>query len=105
MEQDRLVECARHLEHPVEARVRKRDAVDVGVELQAVGAVLEGALGFLRRRVRRVHGQRRQIPGEAVGIARAQLGQPVIAEPRIFGRLFGPGEDVEGGSPSDRICR
>ena len=59
-------------------------AVDVGVQLDRVGAVRQHALSLLGRRLGRIHGQRGGIADEAIGMFGDQLGKAVVADPRPF---------------------
>ncbi len=87
VQQDRHAERRGRLEHRQEFRRVERLAVDVAADLHAVGAVVAHRPLELARGVRVVHRERRGMADEAVGMARDQLGEPVIGEPRELRRL------------------
>ena len=87
MQQDRPAGLGDDLVDRPELRLVERHAVDVGGDLDGVGAVLEHALGLLGRRLRRVHRQQRRPAGELLGMFRRDLGEAVIADLRHLGRL------------------
>ena len=91
VQEDGLAVPRRRLEHGKELRLVKGLAVDVGVDLQPVGAVPESALRLLRG-IGRVHRQGGEIADEIVGVAVDELRQAVIAEP---GELFRNGRLAE----------
>ena len=106
MQQHRLARLGGDLEDRKEARLVEAGAVDVGMKLQPVGvAVNEDALGLLHRRVRRIHRQRADIAGEAVGILRAQLGQAVIGDAGELGRLVRTRHRVDRRQPEREDLR
>ena len=59
-------------------------AVHVGVQLDRIRPVRKHAFGFAWRCLRCVHGQRRGIADEAIGIFRDHLRKAVVADPRPF---------------------
>ncbi len=96
MQQHRLARLGRDLEDRKETRLVEASAIDVGMELQAVGiAVNEDALRLLRGGVGRPHWQASDIASEAVGILGAELGEPVVRDAGEFRRLIGPRHDLD----------
>ena len=86
MQQDRPAGFLDDLVDRPEVLLVERRAVDVGVELDRIGAVSERALGFLGRRLRRVHGERGGVAGKAVGMPGDELGKLVVADARPLRR-------------------
>ena len=95
MQQDRLARFLDDLVDRQELVLIDRGAVDIGVELDRVGAVRQHAFGLLGRRLGRVHGQRSGVADETVGIFGDHLGETVIAEARPFRRIGGSGQPID----------
>ena len=106
MQQDRLAGFGGDLEDRQEARLVEAGAIDVGVELQAVGiAVDQDALGLLDRGVGVVHRQRPDIAREPVRILRHQLGQAIVGGAGKLRRLVGTDHAFERRQPERQDLR
>ena len=84
MHPDRLVEPVHGREKRLERRIVERLAGDVGVDLHAQCAVLQRALGLAHAAVRRDQRRLRDPAGKLIGIFRANLGEAVIHQLRVF---------------------
>ncbi len=101
VQEDRPVEALGGLEDRLELRVVQRRAVDVGVELHADGAAVgrEQPLELGHGGVGRVHRQGGQKAGEAVAVARDQVGQAVVGQPREVGHRLGAAHRLQRRHP------
>ena len=104
VQQDRPAGFLDHLVDRPEMLLVDRRAVDVGGKLDRVGAVLEHALGLLRRGFGRVHRQRRRIADEVLGVLGDDLGETVIADRAHSGACSGPLSRSIEGMPRQIIC-
>ena len=95
MQQDRPAGLGDDLVDRPEFLLVERLAVGVGAELDGVGAVLEHALGLLRRRVRHVHRQHRGPADEMLGMLGDDFLQAVIGDLRHLQRLVGPEQPLD----------
>ena len=81
MDQDRLAAPGAGFEDAEELGLVERATGDVGIDLHAIGTIVEGALQFAGGIGMR-HADGRRIARETVGIFLGQFGQPVIGELR-----------------------
>jgi hypothetical protein len=72
-------------------------SVDIGVQLDRIGAVAQDPFHFPDRRLRRVHRERRRIAGETLRVLDDELGELVIADAGPFRSMLGVPQAVDRG--------
>src|SRR5437879_576380 len=99
MHPDRQAVLVRHaLEDREELRLVERPAVDVGEDLDALGAELaDGAVHLLERGGDVIHRQRGDEGRELPGVLLHDLGHAVVRQPGQLGGLLGTSQKLDGG--------
>src|SRR3989475_4409140 len=98
MHPDRQAVLVRHaLEDREDLRLVERPAVDVGEDLDALGAELaDGAVHLLEGGRHVVHRQRGDKGGELLGVLPHDLGHAVVRQPGQLGGLRGISQELDG---------